>query len=157
MFEANDECLSRFGTQLASIHSETQNIQAHSSVNSNRCWIGLNDQTIEGTFEWFDGSNIDYTNWDNEQPNNYRGQDCVEIYTSNGAWNDLGCNEDDILYYFVCNHPNKTIHPTTVPTKSPTLVPTGYPTESPTEQFEVCIFVCCVGVVMYLYTLHSIN
>ena len=44
------------------------------------CWIGLNDQSNEGTFVWQDGTAFDYGNdvsggvwpWQNGQPNDGR-------------------------------------------------------------------------------------
>ena len=51
--------------------------------------IGLTDQVSEGNFQWVTGESIDYTNWGNNQPDNFRGiEDFVEL-RSDGTWNDF--------------------------------------------------------------------
>jgi len=60
-----------------------------------RSWIGMNDEEIEGTFKWGDGSKVDagWTNWDGGEPNSYgNGEDCVQAI-ENGKWNDISCSE----------------------------------------------------------------
>ena len=55
-----------------------------------RIWIGFNDQTTEGVFEWSDGTPAKYTNWNPGEPNNSGGaEDYAELLGSNGRWNDL--------------------------------------------------------------------
>ena len=107
--DANNECNTRYGTTLASIHSSDENIDAFSSINSNEGWIGFNDEDIEGTFVWNDETNVDYTNWRINQPNNIGGsQNCAAFFDSSssdpGQWHDWYC-DDLSIYYFVCNHP----------------------------------------------------
>ena len=55
-------------------------------------WIGLTDETTEGTFEWVNGETLNYTNWDTGEPNNQTGEDYVIMHSSNhtnpGSWND---------------------------------------------------------------------
>ncbi|KAL9950356.1 hypothetical protein ACROYT_G042843 [Oculina patagonica] len=58
-------------------------------------WIGLNDVTSEGTFQWPDGSHVTYTKWSSNLPdkqNDY--QDCVRMTGDNGAWDEFRCGEE---------------------------------------------------------------
>ena len=44
-------------------------------------WIGFNDILTEMNFMWSDGSPVRYTNWAENEPNNYRqSEDCVGMY-----------------------------------------------------------------------------
>ena len=68
------------------------------------------------------GRNIDYLNW-NGQPNNFENQDCVVLFADDNEWGDVDCINDSKLY-FICNHPLKTLNPTTSPTITPSNIPT---------------------------------
>ncbi|WP_013334653.1 putative Ig domain-containing protein [Gloeothece verrucosa] len=54
-------------------------------------WIGLNDATVEGSFQWDNGEPVTYTNWNAGQPDNYLGiEDYAHLNFANaGRWNDL--------------------------------------------------------------------
>ena len=69
-----------------------------------QAWIGLNDQKVEGKFEWIINHNSKYTNWYNGLPNGYSNsyQDCVAIYYSDGSWWDSYCS---VTYNFICEIP----------------------------------------------------
>ena len=65
--DASTSCQSH-GWELASIHSQDENDEVYSLINNRAAWIGLNDIDSENNWIWTDGSNVDYKNWDNEQP-----------------------------------------------------------------------------------------
>ena len=104
--KAESYCESQ-GTHLASIHNDAENEAALDTCTGGDCWIGLqcydNDQF---DFEWMDGTEWDYKNWNNGEPNNFMGnilgdEDCVQMY-SNGKWNDNKCSKD---YKPLCSAP----------------------------------------------------
>ncbi|XP_072175215.1 echinoidin-like [Diadema setosum] len=87
---------------LVSIHSQEEMnfvITLFDSIQNKRfsgrhmVWIGLNDLKSEGSYEWSDGSEVNYTSWDATQPNNYNNQDCIEFDLAfNYMWHDLQCD-----------------------------------------------------------------
>ncbi|KAH7693907.1 pulmonary surfactant-associated protein A1-like isoform 4, partial [Aphelenchoides avenae] len=69
-----------------------------------RAYIGLLYDPATCTWNWDDGSEVDYANWGPGEPNNWRGLEyCVELHTSKiyghiykwiyytGRWNDVHC------------------------------------------------------------------
>lgn len=105
---------------LASINSADENeyLAQHlrdndGFVQGDSAWIGGNDMTNEGSFEWVDGyaamtifsgpgSNPDtYSNWMTGEPNSNGDEDCVTI-NSEGLWNDNNCYKG--LAFFIVEY-----------------------------------------------------
>jgi CotH kinase protein/Lectin C-type domain/Putative metal-binding motif len=84
------------GGHLVSIHSieEFQAISTKAEMlGIGDFWIGFNDEAIENTFVWTDGTPVDFTLWSAGEPNDYgSGEDCTQVYVGNASWNDLDCN-----------------------------------------------------------------
>ncbi|MES2566771.1 MAG: lectin-like protein [Bacteroidota bacterium] len=86
-----------FGANLISVQSATENadlVQALSNqgYSAEVVWIGYTDEITEGSFTWYDGSPVAYSNWAAGEPNDAGGvEDCTQIYP-NGSWNDLSCS-----------------------------------------------------------------
>ena len=72
-------------------------------ASGNAAWIGANDMSNEGTFEWLDGFkggsvfyrdgapvNGQYSNFAEGEPDENGEEDCVEMYAT-GQWNDDSC------------------------------------------------------------------
>ena len=55
--QAEEYCQTSFGTHLASIHSQSTQNEV-TELCKHRCWIGLNDKTHEGVWEWSDGTAV---------------------------------------------------------------------------------------------------
>ena len=58
-------------------------------------WFGIEDEPVspEGTWVYAsDGSPLEYTNWNQGEPNNSGDEDCGEIgYFTGNLWNDYKC------------------------------------------------------------------
>jgi hypothetical protein len=85
-----------FGANLISVQSAAENadlVQALSNQGyaSNVVWIGYSDAVTEGSYVWYDGAPLSYSNWAPGEPNDAGGvEDCTQIYPD-GSWNDLNC------------------------------------------------------------------
>ncbi|XP_002737989.1 C-type Lectin CRL-like [Saccoglossus kowalevskii] len=105
---AEAQCLTDSPTaHLASIHSSEENDFVFAFQGGlNNIWIGFNDRAQQYTWEWSDGSPVDYTNWHSGEPNNSCGllceENCVEMQVGsefNDKWNDEDCTTKN---RFVC-------------------------------------------------------
>ena len=100
---AKGEC-SQNGYHLVTIDDASENAWVDSRVDSyssGRWWIGYNDQTVEGYWDWA-GPYSSYTNWGTSEPNNANNnEDCAVLnqFGNGGEWNDIFCNTS---LYFVC-------------------------------------------------------
>jgi hypothetical protein len=93
--DARAECVAR-GGDLAVIEDAEENAylreQAANIARAN-WWIGLSDSAEEGTFVWVDGQPLEYDNWSGNEPNDWReGEDCGELISGTGQWNDFRCD-----------------------------------------------------------------
>ncbi|XP_064597162.1 LOW QUALITY PROTEIN: macrophage mannose receptor 1-like [Liolophura sinensis] len=108
--EAKFTC-ERKGMQLVSIHSRTEADYVYKLVmkkkpryGSSNVWIGLLKGVTTG-FQWADNSYVDFVTWEEGEPSDVNGthhEDCAELQTSTGHWNDLPCTTDR---GFVCKTP----------------------------------------------------
>nr|XP_054767889.1 echinoidin-like [Lytechinus pictus] len=72
---------------------------------SNWVWIGLHDRGTENSFEWIDGTEVEYTPWTPGQPNNYQEQDCIVFRQEDEYhWHDVACDYDRVEAY-ICKIP----------------------------------------------------
>jgi hypothetical protein len=106
---ARDTCAkSRY--HLVKIENTTENkfiVDTAKAINNATWWIGLNDQAVEGTYVWLDGSDAAFLTWTVGAPNNggWRGnQDCALILDifAGYNWNDAACTDQA---RFVCEYP----------------------------------------------------
>jgi hypothetical protein len=101
-YTAQALCVAGGYTDLASIGSAVDQAGLEALALSlgppyDHYWIGLNDQQVEGTFEWSDGDPFSFTNWLPGEPNAAStSEDCVHLLRaasglSSGKWNDNEC------------------------------------------------------------------
>ncbi|GFS75495.1 brevican core protein [Nephila pilipes] len=148
---ANFECMRRGGT-LLSIHSEDEVNMLRNFVKYTRyvVLIGLHrHMQYEEEFVWADGSPVDFTMWNPNEPNNDKEQ-CVEMITETMKWNDVICSNQR---GYVCSVrkilPNRT---TETPYKSGCM--NGFTVSALLGVIFCILFVAAlVGVVFYYFRL----
>lgn len=99
--ESQKDCKS-YGGNLVRIRNQEENVYVQHRLNGGKGWIGLNDRTKEGTFEWADDQQINFTYWAANQPNNFNNEDCVHTLgvLHRFMWNDVGC---DSCHNYTCS------------------------------------------------------
>jgi len=99
--QGEDECTLR-GMQLASLSSQEEHDFLW-GLSGDTTWIGLNDLAGEGTYEWTDGTALDFVNWGPYEPTGGEAANCVFMYFGNEAkWGDSLC---DNQYRIACRGP----------------------------------------------------
>ncbi|XP_020609591.1 contactin-associated protein 1-like [Orbicella faveolata] len=80
---------------LVDVSSNEENVYLQHRHNGVKSWLGLNDRTIEGNFTWEDQGEGNFTAWAKNQPNNFRGEDCVHALGVEYSyeWNDVQCSD----------------------------------------------------------------
>ncbi|XP_070572120.1 EGF-like repeat and discoidin I-like domain-containing protein 3 [Ptychodera flava] len=95
--EARTVCIA-LGGSLAKINNLEEDLwlRGYSGLSANKfnMWLGANDIEQEGVWKWEDGTQITYSDWYANQPNNGGGiEDCLHFYKEwDGKWNDARCN-----------------------------------------------------------------
>eukprot|EP01084_Bolivina_argentea_P090033 162294_1 len=122
--EASQNCLTEYGTELTSIHSEEENdLLGIYIANSDSAWIGYNNRKYglssgdqKNIYIWSDNSATDYINWAPNQPDNHNdAENCVEYRASSGEWNDVPCTNGHNAYrWWVCASPDWSISTTRI-------------------------------------------
>ncbi|XP_042546259.1 mannose-binding protein A-like [Dipodomys spectabilis] len=77
--------------------------RAIQSVAKDTAFLGITDEEVEGTFTYVTGGGrLVYSNWKENEPNDYgSGEDCVCMRVD-GLWNDISCTTS---LNFVCEFP----------------------------------------------------
>ena len=98
-----------WGGDLTSITTERENNYLYTIIPDtvSKCWIGLNDREVEGTYTWTDGITSGYTNF-TSTPSNDEINGCVEIdKTGEGSWVSVDC--DTMRNTFLCKRDSTVI------------------------------------------------
>ncbi|XP_054718076.1 macrophage mannose receptor 1-like [Uloborus diversus] len=111
------------GYSIASVHNTDELefllklvYEEHNS-GSLQLWIGLNSLTSD-TFEWEDGTPVDFTFWNDGQPKDYKLKKCANMHYIDAVWQLENCN---VRLSFICKRRHNTAH--TVPVKPTKPVP----------------------------------
>jgi hypothetical protein len=95
--EARDWCRAA-GAELVTINgaAELEFVRSRAdALTGGTWWIGLNDRNAEGDFVWAGGGGSGFELWQNGQPDdNNADEDCIELRSSDGKWNDRPCSDD---------------------------------------------------------------
>ncbi|XP_078367482.1 uncharacterized protein LOC144651423 [Oculina patagonica] len=80
---------------LVDVNSNEENVYLQHRHNGAKSWLGLNDRFVEGNFTWADRGEGNFTAWAQNQPNNYREEDCVHALGVQHSyeWNDVRCSD----------------------------------------------------------------
>ena len=103
--QARESCLQENG-DLATVETAEEDAFLYRTIagfHRARFFIGLNDEQQEGTFVWRTGAPVEYSHWNQGEPNNQDEEDCVEIIEG-GVWNDISCTQHERNGY-VCEFP----------------------------------------------------
>ena len=123
--EANAECMRTEGASLATVPDHLYNsfVYGHMYQATTDVWLGgYFDDGRE--FHWIDNVTIPiYVNWDTYEPNNSGGNEyCLNIFRSNGRWNDGNCGD---RRPYACSMLKSTTFPDSSP-PNPKNCPKGY-------------------------------
>ncbi|XP_026542182.1 macrophage mannose receptor 1-like isoform X2 [Notechis scutatus] len=84
----------------------TENLESKSQA----FWIGM-FKNLNGDWLWIDNAVVNFVNWNTGEPSSQNDEDCVEMFASNGIWNNVYCNS---YLGYICKKP-KIVE--TVPTE----------------------------------------
>ncbi|NWU65922.1 SFTPA protein, partial [Pterocles burchelli] len=81
------------GGTLATPMSEEENKAVLGVVKQyNRyAYLGIKEGETSGQFDYINGTPLNYTNWQKNEPNGKGTEKCVEMYTD-GSWSNKKCN-----------------------------------------------------------------
>ena len=112
--EADNYCMSHYGTHLASIHSETQNDMIaliYQEIDAfDGAWLGLHPDGSNSEFVWRDDSSVSYMNFGlGSTHESAYGFDLCSLMDENyyPMWNLIGCSYSKSA--FICNRPTMEI------------------------------------------------
>ncbi|XP_053119453.1 macrophage mannose receptor 1 isoform X2 [Hemicordylus capensis] len=73
-------------------------------------WTGM-IKNVKGNWIWLDNAVVDFVNWNEGEPSPQSSEQCVEMYSSSGNWNNAYCNN---YMGYICKKPKEI---ETVPTQ----------------------------------------
>ncbi|KAL4229838.1 hypothetical protein ACF0H5_010230 [Mactra antiquata] len=100
--EAVNSC-SKMGARLVEVNSKMVNdllTNIRKAANVFDIWLGGSDIETEGIWKWESSKqHFSFTNWGNDQPDNWYTEDCLHNSGDSGLWNDVRCTTS---YRYIC-------------------------------------------------------
>lgn len=93
--ECEEECAVKSGWMMLCVENAEQNAQIQSKAGEDvGVWLGYDDRSVDGQWEWFDGCDSNYTRWNAaySEPNGGTGE--YFAISSNGDWSDVADSTD---------------------------------------------------------------
>ncbi|XP_022808926.1 uncharacterized protein LOC111345899, partial [Stylophora pistillata] len=87
---------------LADVNNNEENVYIQHRHNGDKSWLGFNDRSTESDSTWVDRRGRgNFTAWANNQPNNFKEEDCVHALGVKYSyeWNDVQCSD---CHKFTC-------------------------------------------------------
>ena len=127
------------GGHLATIHSEEENVYLYERMlewDFSYAYFGLTDEETEGEWKWVTGDAVTYTNWNEDDVDNWSEEDYAMLWTRRPYyWNDGGLRESSRDACFIIewevNGTGNVVTPEVKPTSTP--IPTPTPTPEPEQ------------------------
>ncbi|KAL6071343.1 hypothetical protein STEG23_006191 [Scotinomys teguina] len=83
---------SQFQASVATPRNAEEN-RAIQKVAKDIAYLGMTDERTENQFLDLKGNRLQYTNWNDGEPNNSGGEEDCVVLLSNSKWNDVLCSE----------------------------------------------------------------
>jgi hypothetical protein len=85
-------------------------VEAFEVMQIDNFWIGANDLKKQDVWEWIDGSDFSFTNWELNEPVNDSRSYCAALSLPEGQWVSKSCYESKP---YVCALPASSTHKST--------------------------------------------
>ncbi|XP_041367485.1 C-type Lectin CRL-like [Gigantopelta aegis] len=93
-FQAKEACESD-GGRLAKIDTEDKALALSDILVAehpgNPFYVGASDLRKANSWEWTDGTAVEYQRWKPNEPSNYATEDCLKVNHGSPGWNDEVC------------------------------------------------------------------
>ncbi len=78
----------KMGGHLAWVDSEQTQAFITKVARGVRVWLGATDEKSEGLWKWTNDEKMAFSDWDEQQPNNFKRRQHYLATSPNGKWND---------------------------------------------------------------------
>ncbi|OCT71993.1 pulmonary surfactant-associated protein A2 [Xenopus laevis] len=93
-FEASVAACKEVGGRIATPVNEAENnaVLTFVKLYNTYAYLGITMREIGNKLHYLDGTSVNYTNWEKNEPSSNGKEPCIEMYTD-GQWNDKNCNQ----------------------------------------------------------------